>query len=365
MVAGAVAQARTIVAAAFACAVALPVPAHADTGDVVLAEALFRDGRELLAHGDYGHACPKLAESFRLDPATGTLLALALCHEREGKFASAWGEYSEAASRSRSEGRADREGAARTKIKELEPNLSMLTIRLSNDEPQDLEIYRNGVLVEPAWLGTAVPVDGGIVTIEAFEPGDRHWQTQVVVAATGDHQTVTIPPVEKAGSVEKATPAAPERPARPIVVQPALAPEPPAPEPTRVPEPRRVHRQGPSGLQWGGIVTGIVGLGGLAAGGVFTSFALKKNHDSKAFCSPADPDLCSAQGRVLRRDARTDGNIATVGLVAGGVLAATGLTMILAGGHRRGAGEAPTSVRVEAAPTFDAQGFGGTIMGRF
>src|SRR6185312_7978700 len=82
-------------------------PCPAGTGDVVAAEALFRNGKELRAKQDYAHACPKLEESFRLDPATGTLLALAICHERQGRIASAWGEYVDVASRSKLEQRPD------------------------------------------------------------------------------------------------------------------------------------------------------------------------------------------------------------------------------------------------------------------
>src|SRR6188768_3528832 len=109
-------------------AVAVGAPALARAGDATLAESLFRDGKKLMTAGDYAKACPKLAESYAQDPATGTLLALAVCFEEQGKLASAWTTYSEVASRARAEGRVDREQAAREHVTALAPRLSMLTI---------------------------------------------------------------------------------------------------------------------------------------------------------------------------------------------------------------------------------------------
>ena len=57
--------------------------AHA--GDAATAEALFREGRTLMDAGNYTAACPKLAESYAQDAATGTLLALGMCQERASR----------------------------------------------------------------------------------------------------------------------------------------------------------------------------------------------------------------------------------------------------------------------------------------
>ena len=68
------------------------------------AEHLFREGQRLMQEEDYAAACPKLADSHKLDPGVGTLLNLALCYRKAGKTASAWSTYQEAAALARKEG---------------------------------------------------------------------------------------------------------------------------------------------------------------------------------------------------------------------------------------------------------------------
>src|SRR5512145_844270 len=67
--------------------------AQAGPADVAAAEALFREAESLWETGDHASACPKLAESQRLDPQRGTLERLGACYEATGKTASAWTTY--------------------------------------------------------------------------------------------------------------------------------------------------------------------------------------------------------------------------------------------------------------------------------
>lgn len=71
------------------------------------ADALFTEERALLDAKNYDEACPKLAASQKAEPGAGTLLALALCHEGQGKTATAWGELNEAASLGKRVGRTE------------------------------------------------------------------------------------------------------------------------------------------------------------------------------------------------------------------------------------------------------------------
>jgi len=81
-----VAERARVLALALALAVtAAPLAARAQTTGA--AEMLFEEGRRLLESRDVAAACAKFAESQRLEPAGGTLMNLAACHERAGKTA--------------------------------------------------------------------------------------------------------------------------------------------------------------------------------------------------------------------------------------------------------------------------------------
>jgi hypothetical protein len=363
--------------------------AHADGGDLLMAEVLFRDGRDLLAHKDYVRACPKLAESYRLDPATGTLLALALCHEGQGKLASAWGEYVDAASRSRVERRPDRESAARARAADLGSKYSTLTIVLGDGTAvPGLEIRRNGAVVAPAWLGTAIPVDGGTITVDAAAPGHPSWRIQVAIAGVGDHQTLVVPSLDApAAPVRTPAPPAAPTPAPRAVATPAPAPEPPPSEtvaaapppatpfmpppsaapvtsPTEAPSPPLatpgfVGHRGLTPLQVGGVVLTAVGVAGAGVGAAFGIVAMQKNHDSHSQCVG---DLCTDAGKQSRKDAMTAGNVATAAIIAGPVVAAVGVALIVLGRH----GEAPaTPASIQALPMVGPGIVGGTLGGVF
>jgi tetratricopeptide (TPR) repeat protein len=171
--------------------------AQAETKAAV-ADALYRQARDLMAAGKYDEACPKLAQSQQLDPATGTLLNLAACHEKQGKLATAWLEYSDALVAARRDGREDRVQYARERAAELEPKLSRLTLLLApNADAPGLTIELDGTSVGLAVFGVPTPVDPGKHSVRASAPGKKP-QIFSIEVAVADQQSLSIPPLEDA-----------------------------------------------------------------------------------------------------------------------------------------------------------------------
>ncbi len=284
------------------------IPAWAQSSDAATAELLFQQGRDLLRAGKAAEACPKLAESQRLDPATGTLLALAMCHEAEGKLASAWAEFVNVEARSRSEGRADREQVSRERAQALRPRLSTLEIRVAGETASvsGLEIRRDGVALGSGAWNTAVPVDGGNHVVEVTAPGKRPWRGEVTLKPEGDAQVLAIPVLEAAPPTPE-----PTQPSGSV----ALAPESAGSKPWGT-------------LEWAGVGTAGAGVIALGVGGFFLSSALGKNSDSEDDC---DGNVCGDQGTKDRNDAISAGNTATWLGIAGGVLVAGGATLFIVG----------------------------------
>jgi hypothetical protein len=174
---------------------AMRAAAQSDT-ELALAETLYRQARDLMAAGNYAEACPKLKESYRVDPATGTLLNLAACHEAEGKFASAWREYSDAVMAARRDRRPDRVKYAEEHMLAIEQKVSRLTLVVppESDLP-DLELKLDGVVIGRAARGVAMPVDPGEHVVEASAPGKVPWTSTLKIGAAADAQTVAVPPL--------------------------------------------------------------------------------------------------------------------------------------------------------------------------
>ena len=140
--------------------------------DKVAAEALFREGRKLLAEFEIAAACSKFEDSLAMDRALGTLLGLGVCYEKLYKLASAWAMFREAADVADRRGDTESEKMALRHIGALEKRLPRSVIVL---DPQasipGLVVKRNGRPVSEKLFGVPVPVDPGFQEIEASAPG--------------------------------------------------------------------------------------------------------------------------------------------------------------------------------------------------
>ncbi len=213
---------RTAAWMALAWLVPRAAPAQSQGAEVALAEMLYRQGRQLMAEGKVAEACPKFAESYRLDAATGTLLNLAACHEAERKLATAWLEYGEAIGLARRDRRDDRIRFAQERLAAIEPKLSHLTVVVAPEaETPELEIRVDSVAVRRAAWGVPAPVDPGSHTVEASAAGRKRWSKDVAITEDATNVTVPVPLLELTEQVPLVRAPVEPTPAMPPVEQPA------------------------------------------------------------------------------------------------------------------------------------------------
>jgi len=289
-----------------------PAPARAATpADSAAAQALFEQAKRLLKEGKAAEACPKLEESQRLDPGSGTLINLARCYEQTDRLASAWNKYLEAAAAALASGNAQREKEARARATALRPTLSELVIEVSPDAKavSGLEITRDGERVGPAQWGVPIPADTGEHRIAASAPGREAWQSVVVVRGPGGTFAATVPALVPAGGV-------------PVVATQGE----PAPAPVATTEP--APSSGGLGTQRTiALVAGGVGVAGVIVGSIF-GLKSKSDHDeAENYC---DGSRCTdARGVTAGNAAHSAGNVSTVAMIVGGVGLAAGVTLWL------------------------------------
>ena len=319
-------------------------PVHAQSiQNAAIAEALFREGQELMTAGKVADACAKFSASLQLDPALGTLLNLAACHEKQGRFASAWAEFSDVAARAAQQGQKDRESYARGRVKALEPKL----VRGSIVVPQPVDgivVTVDGNPVPAAAWGIPLPFDAGAHLVEATASGFETWRAEVTIPARGKGPKIEVPkllPSAKAPAAPGATVAAVASPAPTADPAPAQA----SAQKQAAPEPASVaHSEAavPSEVLAEAVESGarstprLVAGGGLLAAGLGSAgtavfFGLKAKGlagDRDALCPPGQ--ACYSQAAFdADHDARASQQLAAITGIAGALAVGTGAVLLI------------------------------------
>ncbi len=333
---------------------ATTTPAHAEAtpADKAAAEALFNHARDLMKDGKYAEACPKLAESQRLDAGLGTMLYLADCYEKTGQTASAWTEFLDAAAVAHATGQPDREQKARERASGLEPRLNRLSITLtSGAEVPGIEVRCDGRPLDKALWGKALPVDPGEHGVSAGAPGKLPWSKRVQVVAS-DTTTVfaVVPPL-----ADEARPAEPSKPAPAVVAADPVAPSSRPPEPHRPPQPPPPPPDRYLPVRRLGYTMIGLGLAGAAVGGVFGAVALLKSSDSTGTCRI--DNVCTPGAASARSSAYHLADVSTIVLSSGAGVFAVGLVIAIATRAPE-----PDVAYLRVSPLFGA-GVGGVAVG--
>jgi hypothetical protein len=311
-------------AAAFAFSMLPGAMAYAQSApesDKVAAETLFEDGRRLAEAGKYPEACPKFADSQKLDPSAATLLNLANCLEKLGRTATSWATFKQAGSLATAVARNDYVATADRRANALFAKLARLIVSVPH-ALVGLVVKRDNAVLEHSEWGNPIPIDAGSHVLTATAPGYASWVSAVDIAQDGIEVSVVVPQLE-------ALPAPRYAPAAPPSTEKAATPTPdvavavtnPTPGPSRSADSRHVI----------GLVVGSAGLASVGVGVVFSAVALSKYHalqsatasacewDNQTVCNPQMLPQLSAE----RDDERTAGAAATwtLGLGAAALIA--------------------------------------------
>ena len=313
---------------------AIPIAAHAQSAE---AEALFRDGRALIKHGQLAAGCDKLAASDRLEPSIGTLLNLGDCREKQGKLASSWGAFRRAEAMATRAGNDEKRRAeANRRAVALEPRLSTLRIDVAG-RVDGLVVRRDDEMVDPAVWSTPVPVDAGTYTLRAEAPGYTPWQLRVAVGDGAEHKIAQVPALERAPAPQVA-PVAPE----PVSLAPLA-------------EPHVTYQAERRGHTWSatrGVALGM-GIASLGIVGAGVGFGLESNALQNRANQRCPLAVCAdPQGLRDNAQAQSDATRADILYGAAGVSAAAAIVLWLVGAPAKEAIVTPTVGEHQAGVSF-------------
>ncbi|HTB73415.1 MAG TPA: hypothetical protein VK762_09240 [Polyangiaceae bacterium] len=322
-------------------------PAEAQS-NAAIAEQLFLDGRALMTAGKVHEACGKFADSQRADPALGTLLHLAACHEKDHRPATAWSEFMDAAEQARNSGQHDREHFARTHAAVLEKALQKIVIDIS--PPVDgVDVKLDSQPLPAGIIGTEIPLDPGDHDLDVTAPGKKPWHrsglnlgastavTHVAVALEND---ATPAPSNLSAAMPEASSAAPVAAA---VVTPDEVPS----------------HTGQGIKRIAGVGAAVTGVGLLVVAGFEESTSISRKHAEANYPLP----LAASQRAEVADQSKTAQTYAIVFGAAGVVALGVGLYLALTAHGETAHGVATRGPALRVAPYAGPRGGGLVLQG--
>jgi hypothetical protein len=278
-----------------------------NAGNQAAAEALFDQGKALMAAGRYAEACPKFFESNRLDEGIGTSLWLAQCYEKNGQTASAWAKFREAAALATKSGD-PREKVARARAQALEAKLARLVLIVpATSKIPGLRLTRDRTDIDSDLWNMPLPTDPGPHTIVARARGRMAETLTITVLPGPGEQALTVP------------------------VLAMLPPPPPGVATDTASEASASHAHGGSTQRIAGIATAAAGVVTL---GVATYFglhakALLNDSNQPGVCGflPNLPNTCTEAGVHDRSSAESGATASTVLFVVSAAALAGGAAL--------------------------------------
>jgi len=306
---------------------AFPLAAQPDEATRTAARALGTAGVESFQAGDYAAANDKLEKAYSLlqVPTLGLWSGRALV--KLGKWVEATDRFLEVASLQVPAGeyavQKQAQADATTELKNLSARVPLVSVKIEGAALADCTVSIDGQPVATSLLTAGRLMNPGKHVIEGRRGSDQ--------AST----EVTLAEAEHATAVLKFPEAPP----------PVALPPPPPPGPPRPP----VEPAGTAQRTWGW-VTLAVGGAGLAVGGITGGLALGKKSDLESNancvdtrCAPSETDAVDSYNGM--------NTISTIGFISGGVLAATGIVLLVTAprGTRTQAFIGPQSVGLRGA----------------
>lgn len=309
-------RALTLASTLLFCVMSLPAAAEEDDAATRSAgRKLATDGIALLQSGDAVDASQKLEKAYQLLQVPSVALWSGRALEARGLLVEASERYRAAARLTVLKGdhevQAQGKKDAARELEKLLPRIPVLVIDIVHGSGEAPTVTLDGKTVPPALFGEEQPVNPGTHEIKVVAGG--HSTLRQVALKEGDKKRESI-------DVDGSPPTA----AAPPAVPPLAAISASTPATTDA------ASSGSSSRKTLAYVALAAGGAGLVVGGVTGGLALGK-HSSLADSSNCRGDVCLASERDAVDSLATLRTVSSIGFIAGGVLATTGLVLLLTG----------------------------------